>query len=50
MAKPKMYGLNNRYNPRLQLDVRYQRKQKQRQRENATRKPVAGQIRKTEEE
>lgn len=50
MAKPKMYGLRNKCNPRLQLDLRWQRKQKQRQRESTTRKPVAGQIRKTEEE
>ena len=40
MAKPKMYGMRTKYNPRLQVDMRYRRKQHQRQRENAMRKPA----------
>lgn len=50
MAKPKMYGLKNKPNTRLQIDLRYQRKQHQRQRESVTRKPVAGQPAKAKEE
>lgn len=49
MAKPKKYGLKNKYNPRLQLDMRYQKKQHQRQRESTTPKPVAAQIVKKKE-
>lgn len=49
MAKPKKYGMATKYNPRLHLDMRYQKKQHQRQRESVTRKPVAAQIVKEKE-
>ena len=49
MGKPRKYGMQIHYNPRLQLDLRYQRKQRQRQRESTTPKPVAGQIVKEKE-
>lgn len=49
MGQPKKYGMNTKYNPRLQLDMRYQKKQYQRQRESVTRKPVAAQIVKEKE-
>ena len=49
MGKPRKYGMQTQYNPRLQQDLRYQRKQRQRQRESTTPKPVAGQIAKEKE-
>lgn len=49
MGQPKKYGMKTKYNPRLQLDMRYQKKQHQRQRESTTRKPVAAQIVKDKE-
>ena len=49
MGKPRKYGLQTHYNPRLQLDLRYQRKQRQRQRESTTPKPVAAQTAKGKE-
>lgn len=47
MAKPKIYGLKSKANPRLLLDMRYLKKQ--RQREKQTPKPVAAQIAKKKE-
>ena len=48
--KVKMYGQNHMYKlPNNPLDLRYQRKQRQRQRESTTRKPVAAQIAKEKE-
>ena len=35
MAKPRIYGMKSKYNPRLHLDMRYQKKQHQRNRERA---------------
>lgn len=47
MSKAKMYGLK-RTNPRLQLDLRWQKKQHQRNRERATPSLVAGKPQKKE--
>lgn len=41
MATPKKYGLANKCNPRLQMDLRWQKKQHQRNREKAPRVLVA---------
>ena len=47
MAKPKMYGLKSKYKNRLHVDMRYLKRQ--RQRESTTRKPVPAQIAKEKE-
>ena len=49
MARPKKYGMKTQHNPRLQMDMRYQKRQHQRQRESTTPKPVAAQIVKKKE-
>lgn len=49
MARPRMYGLKSP-NPRLQLDTRYLKRQRQRNRERATPSPVAGKIVKREDQ
>lgn len=49
MAKPKMYGLKSKCTTRLMLDARYQRKQRQRNRERAPRNVVAGKLAKDRE-
>lgn len=41
MGKPKMYGMACKINKRPPVDVRYQRRQRQRQRESVTRKQAA---------
>ena len=48
MGKAKVYGLQTKYNPRLHMDMRYQRQQHQRNREKPQRNPVAGKIVKKE--
>ena len=49
MAKPKMYGMKSKSTKRLLLDARYQRKQRQRNRERAPRTVVAGKLAKDKE-
>ena len=49
MAKPKTYGMKSKSNKRLLLDARYQRKQRQRNRERAPRNVVAGKLAKDKE-
>lgn len=44
MSKAKIYGLKSKFNQRLLLDMRYREKQRRRNREKQTPKPVAGQI------
>lgn len=43
MAKPRVYSLK-RPTPRLQLDTRYLKRQRQRNRERATPSPAAGKV------
>ena len=49
MAKPKMYGLKTKSNQRQLLDLRYREKQRKRNREKQTPRPVAAQIVKAKE-
>lgn len=49
MAKPRIYGLR-KPNPRPWLDMRYTKRQRQRNRERAMPSPVAGKIVKREDQ